>query len=230
MLDRVYRSKPRFLQHLLTQAANIDQFRTELGLSAAQIQELKDDAQAMNWFEETTTLVVTFKEAVVGAYNRFFSTTTEPAIGAFVAAPPVAPPNPPVAGAVKRARERDQLMLANKPSQNALEAMDLLGGESDDVPAGNVQPRIETHAAVTGYEFALVVSNRQRADLYDVFVQRSDSDAWEFVKSGTGKSVSVHVTPTVAGKAEQILVRVQLKRNDENYGVPSDPTYVTINP
>ena len=230
MLNNVYRSKARFLQHLLTQAANVDQFKGELGLSGTQMQELLDDAAVMQWFEETTTLVVTFKEAVVGAYNRFFSATSEPAIGAFVAAPPVAPPQPPVAGAVKRARERDQLMLANKPSQNALDAMDLIGEDSEDTPPNEVKPTQEAHAAVTDYEFALVVSNRQKADLYDVLIQRNSSDTWEFVKSGTGKSVNVVVTPTVAGKAEQILVRVQLKKNDQNYGVPSDPTYVTINP
>jgi hypothetical protein len=38
------------------------------------------------------------------------------------------------------------------------------------------------------------------------------------------------VTPTTPGESEQIQVRVQLKKNNQNYGQPSDMVYVTVNP
>jgi len=35
---------------------------------------------------------------------------------------------------------------------------------------------------------------------------------------------------TIRGDAEQIQVRVQLRKGNEDYGQVSDPVYVTLNP
>ena len=50
------------------------------------------------------------------------------------------------------------------------------------------------------------------------------------VKTASGKSIDVTIEPTAQGKPEQIQVRVQLKKNNADYGQPSDAVYVTVNP
>jgi hypothetical protein len=46
----------------------------------------------------------------------------------------------------------------------------------------------------------------------------------------SGKSADISITPTTPGDAEQIQVRVQLRKSNADYGQPSDPAYVTVNP
>lgn len=231
MLEPVYRSETRFLQHLQTQKANIDQYKTEVGASAADIAEITADADVFDFLITASNLADEFKTTANGIKRQFFSAKTEPPVGAFMNPPALVPPAPIVAGAVKRARERDQRFLRAKDiSEAAIIALDLRGEESAGISPDDVQPAIEAHAAASGYEFALVVSNRRNADMYDAQIQRAGGGKWETVKSGTGKSINVVIEPTAEGKPEQLLVRVQLRKNDANYGVPSDPTYVTVNP
>lgn len=231
MLDSVYKTEPRFLRHLQMQKANAEQFATEIGATAADIIEITNDANVFGFLIEICNLADGFKSTAFGIKRRFFSAKVDPPAGEFVAAPPVTPPAEIIAGAVKRSRERDQRFLHSKTmTEAAMIALDLVGEDSDDISPDAVQPTAECHAAVSGYEFACVIGKRQKADMYDVEIQRAGSTKWEIVKSGTGKSVNVVVTPTADGKAEQILVRVQLRKGNEKYGVPSNPTYVTVNP
>ena len=49
-------------------------------------------------------------------------------------------------------------------------------------------------------------------------------------KTATGKSTDVTVAPQTPGKPQQLQVRVQLQRKNENYGQLSDTVFVTVNP
>jgi len=40
----------------------------------------------------------------------------------------------------------------------------------------------------------------------------------------------VSITPATPGDTEQMQVRVQLRKSNQNYGQPSDVVYVTVNP
>lgn len=231
MLETVYRTEARFLQHLQAQKANIEQFKNEVGADAAMIQQTKDDADVMEFLMETCNLADNFKKTSFGIKKQFFSIKTSPPIGDFSAAPSTTPPAVMLAGAEKRARERDQYFLRSPNLTEAAKiALDLIGEESDPIAPDEIKPQITAHPAQYNYEFALVVSDRGEADMYDVLYQRADTPKWQIAKSGTGKSVNVTLEPTEAGKPEQILVCVQLKKKDKNYGTPSDPVYVTINP
>lgn len=229
MLHLVYKTKIRFLQHLQAQAANVDQYSGELGLSGDQTKQIKALAAAMSWFAQHAAPVTDYKEAFFAAYNRFFSTKPEPPIGVFVNTLTLTPPDGTVAGAIAISQDLDQLMLAHKPSQNALEAMDLLGDEPS--APDTIQPSIELAPAFSGYEFAAVISDRADSDQYEIFIRRINSAIWKSVKTATGKSVNITLTdPTTPGQPEQIEVRAQLLRKNENYGAPSNPKYVTLNP
>ena len=47
---------------------------------------------------------------------------------------------------------------------------------------------------------------------------------------GTANPFVVTVSPTTPGSPERIYVRALLMKKNESVGIPSDPTYVTINP
>ena len=231
MLDDVYRSEARFLEHLQTQAANIGQYKNEVLASGDDINGIMHDAAVFESLIETCNLADDFKTTAMGIKRQFFSTKTSPPAGAFMTAPDTSPPFPVEAGAVKRSRERDQRFLrAIAITEAARIALDLVGETPQALNPDSVQPTAELHAAVSGYEFAAVINNRQNSDMYEIHVQRSGSTVWTMVKSGTGKSVNVTITPTTPGQPEQLLVRVQLYKGNTKYGVPSNPIFVTVNP
>jgi len=231
MLDDVYRTEARFLQHLQTQAANIEQFQSEAGADATDITEIIRDAAAFGWLIPFCNTAAGFKETAFGIKRQFFSLLTDPPVGNFADAPDIESPVLIVAGAVKRSRERDQRFLQSKKiTQAARIALDLGAADAETRPPTSVKPSIEVFAAAGNYEFALVVTNRADSDMYEVQIRRANSETWETVKSATGKSVNVRVTPTAAGKAEQLQTRVRLIKKNDPYGEPSNPSYVTVSP
>ncbi|MGH9948585.1 MAG: hypothetical protein ACRD6X_15510, partial [Pyrinomonadaceae bacterium] len=68
---------------------------------------------------------------------------------------------------------------------------------------------------------------RQR---YQVQIQRSGSASWENTVIATSNPTEITVTPTTPNQPERILVRALLYKGTEPVGIPSDPTYVTVNP
>jgi len=106
----------------------------------------------------------------------------------------------------------------------------ILSKPSDSISPSDVKPTIKTFAAETGYHFSIVVEGRKEADMWDVLILRKGAASWQNVKTATGKSVDIIITPTTPGEAEQIQVRVQLRKSNQNYGQPSDMVYVTVNP
>jgi len=106
----------------------------------------------------------------------------------------------------------------------------ILPSQADSIAPSEVKPSIETFAAQTGYQFSFVVSNRGESDMWEVLILRKGTSSWQSVKTAVGKSVDVTLTPTAPGEAEQVQIRVQLRKNNQNYGQPSDMIYVTVNP
>lgn len=107
-----------------------------------------------------------------------------------------------------------------------------LGFESTakgETPEMEVKPTIQTFAAATNHHFSIVVAGRDGIDMWDVYILRSGG-SWTKVETCSGKSADVSVSLTEPGKAEQIQVRVQLRKNNADYGQVSEPAYVTLNP
>jgi len=97
-------------------------------------------------------------------------------------------------------------------------------------PPETVQPTLEGFAAQTGYEAALVISNRGKSDMWKVLGRKMNSEKWNQLTSGTGKSGNVRITPTVEGQPERMELMLQLYKANEPYGQPSTPIYLTFNP
>jgi hypothetical protein len=102
--------------------------------------------------------------------------------------------------------------------------------KGEGISPGAVKPSVKCFGALSGYEFSAVIFDRAEATMAEVEVRFAGSETWQSVKSFTGKSVNVKITPPVAGQSAQIQVRIQLYKNNEKYGQPSDAVYVTVNP
>ena len=63
-----------------------------------------------------------------------------------------------------------------------------------------------------------------------MFKPSDKSSTWQDAAFATNNPVEVTITPTTPGDAEQIQVRVQLRKSNADYGQPSEPAYVTVNP
>lgn len=93
-------------------------------------------------------------------------------------------------------------------------------------------PDIQTFAANSGYEFSIVVSKRGTADAWQVWATLAGQNKWQVIATATGKSTNVIYTPLDQDKPQpyQLQVRVQLRRNNQDYGDTSLISQVTVNP
>lgn len=225
-----YSTDAELLNHLQIQKSNIDQYAASAGATAADIASIGEDYAATEWIINFVALVNEYTGTAFGIKKKFLRGELNEPLGAFVDAPDASPPSPLKAGVEKRSRERDQRFLhsptINEAARLALDLVDSPPAISPD----SVKPTVEPFPAAGNYEFAAVVANRGQSDMYDVQARRKGSETWSVVKSATGKAVNVTIAPTTAGQPEQLQIRVQLKRKNENYGQPSDPVYVTVNP
>jgi hypothetical protein len=225
-----YKSDAGLLSHLQIQSANISQYIAEAGATAADITSIQEDAANMDWILTFASLVDEYSGTAFGIKRMFLRGEIGAQLGNFMDAPEAAPPSGLKPSVEKRSRERDQRFLRSTTMTEAARlALDLVDTPPNISP-GSVKPTIEAFPAAGNYEFALVTANRGESDMYDVQERRKGSETWKTIKSATGKSANVTVTPTTPGQAEQLQIRVQLKRKNENYGQPSDPVYVTVNP
>ena len=101
---------------------------------------------------------------------------------------------------------------------------------TEHISPESVKPTFEAHPAQMGYEAALVIANRGKSTMSKALGQKTGSPKWIELASGTGKSINVQITPTTDGQPERLLVMIQLYKDNEPYGQPSDPQYVTFNP
>lgn len=231
MLSLVYETIARFMIHLQRQNESVDQFGDELGLSGGQKNQLKKDAAISVWITDYCDDLRSCGLTATGVKGRFFSTDDETPAGALKTAPDATPPFEVLAGAIKRSKELDRLMLAHKPSEAAKIAMDLYGdGDGRKLSPDDVKPTTVCEVLDEPYAFKTIVRNIGDADQKEIQIRRLNQEKWETVKTGTGRAIKATITPTEEGKSERIEVRIRLYRKDELYGQPSDPQYITLNP
>lgn len=103
------------------------------------------------------------------------------------------------------------------------------------IPAGNINPdnlnvKGEYFPAAGGYEMAFVAFNRGDATMGVLQIRLIGQEKWLNAKNFTGKGASYTYDGETDGKPIQIQARIQLMKNNEPYGNPSDSAYVTLNP
>jgi hypothetical protein len=225
-----YKSDTGLLSHLQIQKSNIEQYAAVAGASVADIASIGEDFINLEWILNFCPLAEEYRATAFGIKKKFIRGQIGESLGAFMDAPDASPPSALKSGVEKRSRERDQRFLKSPAMTEAGRiALDLVD-EPPSVSPETVKPTVQAYSAAGNYEFALVAANRGDSDMYDVQARVKGSETWKTIKSATGKAVNVTVEPTTPGQAEQLQIRVQLRKKNAAYGQPSDPVYVTVNP
>jgi hypothetical protein len=203
---------------------------TSLGFTNADIEQVNDDNEVFQFLADIFNQIKAFEEAV----RQYRVIITEEAVGAttpqFPANPNFVLPKTIATGIFERLDKlRTRIMAADNYTNETGALLDILSKQTESIASADAKPTIQVSAAQMNYLFSLVVSGRAEADSWEVWILRKGG-TWTNAKTGVGKSVDVTITPTNAGEAEQIQVRVQLRKNNQNYGQPSDIVYVTVNP
>ena len=217
---------------LLLWKGNLGTYQTEVGATAADITWANQTLQNLLYVQDYCATADANKKANYDIKQSFFNGEKGALVSDFPVSAAALVPNPPlVGGALFKERDLAARFKLGPGYTNEIGiALGIASEPGPNVPEASVKPTLEVFAAQTGYVFSAVVAGRVDADQWEVQILRSGSTVWQTVKVATGKSSDVTVTPTTPGMPEQIQVRVQLKRNNENYGQLSDAATVTINP
>lgn len=204
---------------------------TSLGFSAADVAAVEQDNQVMQFLAQTTASLDSYEDAV----KKYLAIITEGDIGnpapMFPADLKFILPVLVATGIFERlVKLVERIKVAPNYTEEIGALLGILPTETGSVSPDSVKPSIKAFASANGYEFSIVVSDREKATQWNVEILREGQTSWQTIKTATGKSVDVEVQPTQEGKPERIQARVQLIKNNEDYGQPSDPTFVTLNP
>jgi len=201
-----------------------------LGL-AAKVEQVADDNAVIQFLSTARPQIAAYDDAM-REYQRII---TEGNIGEPIPQIPASPvfslPQIVPTGIYQRLVElRTQIMAADAYTDEVGTLLRIIPQKKPKPVPMTVKLKLVTHASATNYMFSAVVSNRGEADMWDLYILRKGAANWEKIGTFTGKSADVQLTPTTPGEAEQMQVRVQGRKNNQNYGQPSDPVYTTINP
>lgn len=226
------RTAEELLEALTVEKANINTYKSQLGFANTDVEECGQDHANLSAAIDNADIADADKKSVTKVKHDIFNGDTNDSIQPYPTFALTALPFPEVkADALARYnnRKRRGKLAAGYTGQIGT-AMGYADTPAESISPSEVKPSVQAFAAALGFMFSLVVGNRADATMWEVQIQRKGSDTWQTVASATGKSADITVTPTTPGTAEQILVRVILKKNNQIYGQPSNPVYVTLNP
>lgn len=215
---------------LTAQAANLPTYQTEVGASAQDITDVDEMLANLNAIKDFCDVVDADKQASFAIKAALFRGT----VGAPVSALPVFPvltlPFTGRSGGREISISRNKrFTLGPKYTTEIGEALLIEAPSSEPISPGDVKPGLQLFGAATNHHFSCVVDKRAESDMWQLWIQRKGAN-WELQGTYNGKSVDVSLALTTPGEPEQIMARVQLRKKNEDYGQPSDPAYVTLNP
>jgi hypothetical protein len=218
---------------LTAMKGNITTYQAAVGATAADILFISNALANLDYLRDYAEAVDAFKKGVFQMKQTAFEGDVNEVIGPFPVVAAGASPTPLEAGYL----ERTQILIRRfklGPGYNHDIGV-ALGFQSSDPSSqipdpATVKPTVEAFAAQTGYVASVVVGNRTGSDMWEVQASPTSAPHWAVVKTATGKSTDVTFTPATPGQPQQFQIRIQLKRNNQNYGQLSDIISVTVNP
>lgn len=220
----------KLLAMLLLQVANLPTYKSQVGASDTDINAVNEAAANLEYVLDYAALIEANKKTVNKIKQEVFNGKTDEPVSAFPAFPAGAPPHDMVAGLLDLANKRNRRFKAADGYTKEIGIALGIDGDAPSISPGSVKPTLEAFPAQNGYMFSVIVGNRGDSDSADVEIRRAGSETWTVAKTFTGKSVDVTVTPTTPGQPEQLQVRIQLRKKNEDYGQTSDAVSVTVNP
>jgi len=235
--QRFIPSQTWFPTSLIARAAWFANFNTQFAAYAA-VLTLSSYVTAVGQDNEDFQSIAATRLAAknfVSAVADFLKNLTESAVGSphpvFPLESFAAPPNDVAAGIFQRLIELRELIMAQPTYTSEMgAAMGIEPATDEPLSPGDVQPEIELSAAAHFYLFSAVVTGREEADQWQVWVRPEGGGDWQMVATATGKSVDVTYNAGEASGPVQLQVYVQLRKNNANYGQPSEIGLVTVNP
>ncbi|HMS43411.1 MAG TPA: hypothetical protein PKE69_24490 [Pyrinomonadaceae bacterium] len=220
----------KLIEVLTLQVANLPTYQAAIGATNQELQDVTDALDLLIYLRDYADLMDANKQTVFQIKQAVFNGDKEEPIAAFPVFPPAAPPHTPTADLLGDAQARHRRW---KSAAGYTEEIGIaLGIEENSQPIApeSVKPNIQVSSMQSGYVYTVSVSNRGDARMWDVYEMRKGASVFSKTATCEGKSAEITAIPTDAGNAEQFLVRVQMRKNNQNYGQPSDAVYVTINP
>ena len=179
---------------------------------------------ARHSFDETSKQISAYFNTIAGN-----DPNADPPSLPIVALPPNTPAEvPPGIETFIRDIRREVVGMTNYAKADG-EAMGFEAPTSANIIPAQVKPTIQVTGAANNHHFSIVVSGRADSTMWDVYIMRKGGN-WTKQDTCSGKSADISVPLQTPGDAEQIQVYVQLRKSNADYGQPSDPAYVTLNP
>lgn len=220
-------SYDKLLTMALLQKQNLPLYQAQVGATAEEIRSVGEAAENLQYLKDYLATVEADKMTLTQIKRAVYDGEEVSAFGGF---PAFAPPSALAAGLKEQFQKRNaRYKLADGYTREIGIALGIVENAAPSSP-GEVQPSFEAFPAQMNYEAAVVVANRGKSTMWKAFGQRANGANWQELASATGKGGTVRITPTTPGQPERLLLMIQLYRNNERYGQPSDPQYVTFNP
>ena len=214
---------------LTVQNANIGTYKSQVEATADEIADIINDLSNLEYADDYSDVVDENKKTCTQIKQALFNGDENIPIPVYPTFTQGTLPNTAKAGAYQRYIERGKRWKTANGWTDEIGTALGYGGSSPKPDPATVKPTIEVTAAASNAHFSVVVSGRGEANMWDVYILRKGGN-WTKVETCSGKSGDVHITLASPGDAEQLQVRVQLRKNNEDYGQVSDPAYVTVNP
>ena len=219
------------VEMLTIQEANIGTYSGDLAATPEEIASISEDLANLNYIRDYSDTFDQNKKSITQIKQAVFNGDEEEKFKAF---PVTAAGALPFPLAKPNALGRHNAINARwKTAPGYTEqiglAMAIIPPKPDALVEADQKPTIDVFGAATNYQISIVVSKRGDSTMWDAYILRKNG-SWTLLGGADGKSSDFIVTPTTPGDPEQIQVRVQCRKNNENYGQVSNPVYVTINP
>jgi len=125
---------------------------------------------------------------------------------------------------------REKWVVADGYTQAIGETLKVGTPQGDGVDESNLKPELECQTALAGnFDFSAVLGNRGDSDQCELSACVVGTTNYQSLTVFVGKAATGH-WPNGTNQPVQLQVKAQLKRKNQNYGIPSDPFVVTVIP
>jgi hypothetical protein len=220
----------KLLAMFLLQVANLPTYKGQVGATNDDITAVTEAAAVLQYLADYLALVDANKRTVTKIKQTVYNGDPDEAITPFPVFPAGAPPFALIAGLSELANKRNRRFKAADGYTKEIGIALGIDGDAPSIAPESVKPTLEVTEAQGGYEAAIVVGNRGKSSMWRLLGRKMNSETWSVIDSGTGKGASVTIPPTTPGMPERMELKIQLYKDNEPYGQPSDPMYATFNP
>ena len=222
-------SLAELIAQLTVQKQNLPTYQTEVDATAADITAVTQELADLDYIVGYADVIDASKKTVFQIKQAMYDGDENEPVADFPVFPVAAAPFPPVGGCLTRANDRARRFKAAPGYTHEIGvALGIAGDGSEKPDPGTVKPTLEAHAAQTDFLYSVVIGNRAESNSWEI-EYRIKGGEWTSGGTFTGKSADV-TFPSSNDEPVVIDLRIQLKKNNANYGQLSDTVTITVNP